>query len=45
MLSVFWLGFSFVTRNWEKKIVLLVCLVEALLAEAEMGNTPLSSRP
>ena len=40
MLSVFGLGFSLLTGNWEKNIVLLVCLAEALLAKAETENTP-----
>ena len=39
------LGFYFLllTGNWEKNIVLLVCLAEAPLAEAETENTPENS--
>ena len=40
MLSAFALAFLLLTGNWEKNIILLVCLAEALLAEAEVEKTP-----
>ena len=37
------MDFLLLTGNWEKNIALLVCLAEALLAEAEVEKTPTSN--